>query len=97
MPLVFHLKMGRKIIVRISGNGRICTLVKRRLYLYNLWHTAVKHCGGRQMENVKEFHNAEQQNNEADEAENFDVFIKAMVQAVEKYGRFVLQELDCVA
>lgn len=49
------------------------------------------------MENVKEFHNAEQQNNEANEAENFDVFIKAMVQAVEKYGRFVLQELDCVA
>lgn len=42
------------------------------------------------MENGKEFHNAEQQNNEADEAENFDVFIKAMVQAVEKYGRFVL-------
>ena len=49
------------------------------------------------MENVKEFHNAEQQKNEADEAENFDVFIKAMVQALEKYGRFVLQELDCVA
>ena len=40
------------------------------------------------MENVKEFHNAEQQKNEANEAENFDVFIKAMVQAVEKYGRF---------
>ena len=35
--------------------------------------------------------------NKTDEAENFDVFIKAMVQAVEKYGRFVLQELDCVA
>jgi hypothetical protein len=46
------------------------------------------------MENVKEFHNAEQQKNEA---ESFDVFIKAMVQAVEKYGRFVLQELDCAA
>ncbi len=42
-------------------------------------------------------HNAEQQKNKTDEAENFDVFIKAMVQAVEKYGRFVLQELDCVA
>ena len=49
------------------------------------------------MENVKEFHNAEQQKNETDEVENFDVFINAMVQAVEKYGRFVLQELDCVA
>ena len=49
------------------------------------------------MGNFKEINNAEQQKNEADEAENFDVFIKAMVQAVEKYGRFVLQELDCVA
>ena len=49
------------------------------------------------MENVKEYHNAKQQKNEVNEAENFDVFIKAMVQAVEKYGRFVLQELDCVA
>lgn len=49
------------------------------------------------MENVKEYHNAEQQKNEVNEAENFDVFIKAMVQVVEKYGRFVLQELDCVA
>ena len=49
------------------------------------------------MENVKEIHNAEQQKNETDEVENFDVFIKAMVQAVEKYGRFVLQELDCAA
>ena len=49
------------------------------------------------MENVKEIHNAEQQKNKTDETENFDVFIKAMVQAVEKYGRFVLQELDCVA
>ena len=28
LPLAFHLKMVRKIIVRISGNGRICTLVK---------------------------------------------------------------------
>ena len=25
------------------------------------------------------------------------IYQKAMVQAVEKYGRFVLQELDCVA
>ena len=36
------------------------------------------------MENVKEIHNAEQQKNETDEVENFDVFINAMVQAVEK-------------
>lgn len=50
------------------------------------------------MENVKASTNAEQQHeNAASEAENFDVFIKAMVQVVEKYGRFVLQELDCVA
>ena len=55
-------------------------------------------CGGNQMENVKTSTNAEQQHeNAASEAENFDVFIKAMVQVVEKYGRFVLQELDCVA
>lgn len=50
------------------------------------------------MENVKASTNAEQQHeNAASEAENFDVFIKAMVQVVEKYGRFVLRELDCVA
>ena len=49
------------------------------------------------MENVKEIHNAEQQKNETDEVENFDVFINAMVQAAEKYRRFVLQELDWVA
>ena len=28
LPLVFHLKMVQKVIVRISGKGRICTLVK---------------------------------------------------------------------
>lgn len=32
-----------------------------------------------------------------DEAERFNVFIKEMVQVVEKYGKQVLQELDCVA
>lgn len=50
------------------------------------------------MENVKASTNAEQQHKRKnDEAENFDTFMKAMVQVVEKYGRFVLQELDCVA
>lgn len=50
------------------------------------------------MENVKLSESAEQQHESvANETENFDVFIKAMVQIVEKYGRFVLQELDCVA
>lgn len=50
------------------------------------------------MENVKASINAEQQHeSKIDEAENFDTFMKAMVQVVEKYGRFVLQELDCVA
>ncbi len=49
------------------------------------------------MKNVKKIHNGEHQKNETDEAENFDFFINAMVQAAEKYGRFVLQELDWVA
>lgn len=50
------------------------------------------------MENVKESTNVKQQHeSNVNEAENFDTFIKAMVQVVEKYGRFVLQELDCVA
>lgn len=50
------------------------------------------------MENVKTSTNAEQQNgSKINEAENFDTFMKAMVKVVEKYGRFVLQELDCVA
>ena len=39
------------------------------------------------MENVKASQNAEQQHeSNVNEAENFEVFIKAMVQAVEKYG-----------
>lgn len=50
------------------------------------------------MENVKVSTNAEQQNeSKIDETENFDTFMKVMVQVVEKYGRFVLQELDYVA
>lgn len=32
-----------------------------------------------------------------DEAENLDIFINAIVQVVEKYGKLVLHELDCVA
>ena len=39
----------------------------------------------------------QQHESKVDEEENFDTFIKAMVQIVEKYGRFVLQELDSVA
>ena len=50
------------------------------------------------MENVKESTNVKQQHeSNVNEAENFDTFMKAMMQVVEKYGRFVLQELDCVA
>lgn len=50
------------------------------------------------MENVKIIENAEQQPDiVADEKENFDTFISAMVQIVEKYGKSVLQDLDCVA
>lgn len=32
-----------------------------------------------------------------DETEKFNVFIKEMAQVVEKYGKQVLQDLDCVA
>lgn len=43
------------------------------------------------MENVKESENAKQQHRSiVNEEENFDPFIKAIVQIVEKYGRFVL-------
>lgn len=50
------------------------------------------------MENVKILENAEQQfESVVDERENFDAFISAMVQIVEKYGKSVLQDLDCVA
>ena len=47
------------------------------------------------MENVKASTNAEQQHeSKVDEAENLDIFMKAMVQIVEKYGRFVLQSVN---
>lgn len=50
------------------------------------------------MENVEILENAEQQSDSVvDERENFDAFISAMVQIVEKYGKSVLQDLDCVA
>ena len=50
------------------------------------------------MENVKEStYVKEQYESNVNEAENFDTFMKAMVQVVEKYGKLVLQELDCVA
>lgn len=50
------------------------------------------------MENAKTLENAEQQSNiVVDERKNFDAFISAMVQIVEKYGKSVLQDLDCVA
>ena len=32
-----------------------------------------------------------------DETEKFNVFIQEMVQVVQKYGKQVLQDLDCVA
>ena len=52
------------------------------------------------MENViKEEANSIEQSCEygEDETERFNVFIKEMVQIVEKYGKLVLQDLDCVA
>lgn len=50
------------------------------------------------MENVKGLENAEQKSDSiTDESKNFDAFIGAMVQIVEKYGKSVLQDLDCVA
>ena len=51
------------------------------------------------MENViKEVNSIEQScEYREDETEMFNVFIKEMVQIVEKYGKLVLQDLDCVA
>lgn len=50
------------------------------------------------MENIRILENAEQQSdNGADERKNFEAFISVMVQIVEKYGKSVLRELDCVA
>jgi len=50
------------------------------------------------MENEKILLNAKQQpENMGNERESYDFFINAMVQIVEKYGKLVLQDLDCVA
>ena len=50
------------------------------------------------MENEKVLQSAEQRTRNADnETEIFDFFINAMVQIVEKYGKTVLRDLDCVA
>ena len=43
------------------------------------------------MEDVKLFSNSE------NEQEAFEVFIKAMTQIIEKYGKIVLHELDYAA
>lgn len=76
----------------------ICTFAKGRLYLYNLESTAAlllrRYSDGKR----KILENAEKQSDSvADERKNFDAFIGAMVQIVEKYGKSVLQDLDCVA
>lgn len=50
------------------------------------------------MGNEKLIHNTELKNEQLkDEAEIFNSFINVMVQIVEKYGKTVLQELDCAA
>ena len=50
------------------------------------------------MGNENLIQNTELQNEQLkDETETFDAFISAMVQIVEKYGKTVLQELDCAA
>ena len=50
------------------------------------------------MGNKKLIHNTELQDEQLkDETETFNSFINVMVQIVEKYGKTVLQELDCGA
>ena len=50
------------------------------------------------MENEKLIHNTKLQDEQLkDESETFNSFINVMVQIVEKYGKTVLQELDCAA
>lgn len=50
------------------------------------------------MGNENLFQNTELQNEQLkDETETFNSFINVMVQIVEKYGKTVLQELDCAA
>ena len=50
------------------------------------------------MGNEKYIQNSELQSKQMqDENEVFNLFINIMVQIVEKYGKTVLQELDCAA
>lgn len=50
------------------------------------------------MGNENYIQNSELQNKQMkDESEVFNSFINVMVQIVEKYGKTVLQELDCAA
>ena len=50
------------------------------------------------MGNENLFHNPELQDEQMkDETETFNSFSNVMVQIVEKYGKTVLQELDCAA
>ena len=50
------------------------------------------------MGNENLFQNTELQNEQLkDETEIFNSFINVMAQIVEKYGKTVLQELDCAA
>ena len=50
------------------------------------------------MGNEKYIQNSELQSKQMkDESEVFNSFINVMVQIVEKYGKTVLQELDCAA
>ena len=50
------------------------------------------------MGNEKLIHNTKLQDEQLkDESETFNSFINVMVQIVEKYGKTVLQELDCAA
>ena len=50
------------------------------------------------MGNEKLIQNTELQDEQLkDETETFNSFINVMVQIVEKYGKTVLQELDCAA
>ena len=50
------------------------------------------------MGNEKLINNTELQDEQLkDETETFNSFIYVMVQIVEKYGKTVLQELDCAA
>ncbi len=83
---------------RAKGRNTFIFIDILRLYLYNLEHTAVYFSGGIQMENDKVLQSAEQKKRNADnETEIFDFFINVMVQIVEKYGKTVLRDLDCVA